>query len=99
MEVSVIIPTLNEAPTIVSAIQSARDFGATEVIVVDGGSQDATLTLAQSQNAICVESTAGRGKQLNAGARQAHSNWLLFLHADAVLPCNGLNYIRNAVDS
>jgi rSAM/selenodomain-associated transferase 2 len=59
--------------------------GAEDVVVVDGGSGDATLSLAQAGGARVVESPRGRGRQLHAGALAAAQDWLLFLHGDTAL--------------
>lgn len=56
-----------------------------QVIIVDGGSRDATLRIADDAGAEIVVSPAGRGTQLATGACHARSPWLLFLHADTVL--------------
>lgn len=85
MRVSVIIPTINEAANIVRSVQSAQSAGAGEVIVVDGGSNDATLTRAAEAGANVVASAPGRGRQQNLGAAQARGDILLFLHADSRL--------------
>ena len=85
---SVVEPCLNEAETIVDvlgALQPLRGRG-TEVIVVDGGSADATATLAKPYVDRVVESTPGRAVQMNAGAAAASGKILLFLHADTRLP-------------
>lgn len=85
--VSVIIPALNEANRIQAVLQqvqfNARDL---EIIVVDGGSQDDTVTLAQQAGATVLASPLGRAQQMNAGARIASGAVLLFLHADTRLP-------------
>ncbi|MDX1687462.1 MAG: TIGR04283 family arsenosugar biosynthesis glycosyltransferase [Candidatus Promineifilaceae bacterium] len=92
---SVVIPTLNEATVIGEQVRRtlALEPGA-EVIVADGGSDDATAALAAQAGAIVVEGRRGRGSQLNAGAAQATGDVLLFLHADTQLPANAFSLLR-----
>ena len=97
--ISVIIPVLNEASTLDAALRRLRDTDAdVEVIVVDGGSDDATIDIAQ-RYAIAVEAPCGRATQMNEGARLARGGTLLFVHADARLPCNWADAVSTAVDS
>jgi rSAM/selenodomain-associated transferase 2 len=83
--ISVIIPVLNEAQQIQGTIASAN-APATEIIVVDGGSTDATVPIAQSQGVTVISSPPGRADQMNAGAKIATGDILVFLHADTRLP-------------
>jgi rSAM/selenodomain-associated transferase 2 len=91
-EISVIIPTLNEAtalPRLLGAL--AQQSGVSlEVIVADGGSTDGTRDLARRAGARVVESPRGRGRQMNAGASAATAGLLLFLHADSLPESNTL---------
>ena len=85
---SIIIPVVNEQETIgecLAALQPLRQHGV-EVIVVDGGSTDATLTLARPLADLTLSAPLGRGSQMNAGARRAQGEYLLFLHSDTALP-------------
>lgn len=86
--ITVIVPTLNAEqylPATLSALVPAAVEGLVrQVIVVDGGSQDATLRIADESGAEVVHSAPGRGVQLAAGAARARHPWLLFLHADTV---------------
>lgn len=87
-ELSIIMPTLNEAVGIVAALQplqALRDRGA-EIIVVDGGSADGTAELAQPWADRILDAPRGRARQMNAGAAVAQGRVLLFLHADTRLP-------------
>ncbi len=81
--VSVVIPALDEAASVERALASVRD--ADEVIVVDGGSQDSTVSRARSAGACVLVSARGRGIQLHHGAERATGDWLVFLHADTAL--------------
>jgi len=81
--ISVIIPTLDaadELPGTLAAVAGAPPIR--EIVVADGGSQDATLAIAQVAAAQVVVAPSGRGSQLAAGAAAATGEWLLFLHAD-----------------
>ena len=88
MRISIVIPVLNEAPLIahtLSALQPWRAAGH-ELIVVDGGSDDATIALSEPVVDRIIRSSRGRSRQMNAGARLAEGEVLLFLHADTFLP-------------
>jgi rSAM/selenodomain-associated transferase 2 len=87
---SIIVPVLNEAEMIaeaLSALAPLRQRGA-EVIVVDGGSHDATIGLARPHADQVLAAARGRATQMNAGATVAGGDVLLFLHADTRLPRN-----------
>ena len=84
MSVSIVIPTWNESETIGLTVQSLRRQQPDEIIVVDGGSTDATVALAQGADRVIV-SAPGRAAQMNAGAAIARAEHLLFLHADCRL--------------
>ncbi|MCA9135515.1 MAG: TIGR04283 family arsenosugar biosynthesis glycosyltransferase [Planctomycetales bacterium] len=97
-DVSVIIPTLNEADHIASAIQSVWRNHAGQVIVCDGGSNDDTVGLSTRLGAGVVVSGPGRGVQLAAGADKAQGRILLFLHADNALSDNCLETLCRAAN-
>ncbi len=87
-QISIIIPTLNEAAGIgatLAALQPLRDRGH-DVIVVDGGSEDGTPELARPLADRVIAAPRGRARQMNAGAAEARGDIVLFLHADTVLP-------------
>ncbi|MHB8667048.1 MAG: TIGR04283 family arsenosugar biosynthesis glycosyltransferase [Burkholderiales bacterium] len=85
---SIIIPTLDEAAHIAATLRSLADLRRRghEIIVADGGSGDATAVLARGLADRIVYSPAGRAEQMNAGARAAAGDVLVFLHADSRLP-------------
>jgi rSAM/selenodomain-associated transferase 2 len=85
---SIVVPALNEAANIVGALERLQPLRARghEVIVVDGGSEDGTVKLAQPLADRVLEAPRGRARQMNAGAEHASGDVLLFLHADTRLP-------------
>ena len=85
-QISVIIPTLNEADYLPRTLSSLREVENVEVIVVDGGSKDGTTEIAERKGYRVLRSPPGRALQMNAGARAASGSILLFLHADTRLP-------------
>ena len=95
MKVSVVIPVINEASAIARSIDLAWKAGADEVIVADGGSSDATVEICQQMRCQVVQSAAGRGIQLHAGAGEATGDVLLFLHADNWLVENAIQQIKS----
>lgn len=90
MKMSIIIPVLNEEETIAVLIpylkQNASSKNITEIIVVDGGSDDNTVKVVKETTAVFISSPKGRAKQMNAGAKQATGDILYFLHADSFPP-------------
>lgn len=96
---SVIVPALNEAEQIertLGELQSLRAQGV-EIIVVDGGSRDDTVVLAEPLADLVLRSDCGRARQLNAGAVHARGDVLLFLHADTRLPDTAVAAVRAAM--
>jgi rSAM/selenodomain-associated transferase 2 len=84
--VSVIVPTLNEESVLGATLRQARQPGVYEIIVVDGGSTDATRAIAADFADRVLSAPQGRAAQMNAGAAHASSDILLFLHADTLVP-------------
>jgi rSAM/selenodomain-associated transferase 2 len=90
LRISIILPVLDEAEGVAAALgalQPLRGRGH-EVIVVDGGSSDATVALARPLADRVLSAPRGRAAQMNAGAQAAQGDALLFLHADTRLPAD-----------
>jgi rSAM/selenodomain-associated transferase 2 len=98
-KISIIIPVLNAASTLeatLSALQPLRRRGH-EVLVVDGGSRDSSVSIARKFADRVLMSGAGRALQMNTGADSSEHPILLFLHADTQLPANADELIHAAL--
>lgn len=98
-KISIIIPVLNEAAAIARTLATAQPASNVEMIVVDGGSQDETVAIAQSLGVKVITSAPGRAQQMNAGAKAATGDVLLFLHGDTLLPPDFATQVRQAFNS
>jgi rSAM/selenodomain-associated transferase 2 len=99
MQISIVIPVVNEAPLIQPFLRHMREraIGA-EIIVADGGSTDGTRDLAQGFCDQLVVTERNRAIQMNAGARAARGDVLWFVHADAEIPWGCLIEIERIMD-
>lgn len=90
--ISVVIPAYNEEAALPLTLRSLfAEPGDYEVIAVDGGSTDRTSEILRGEpRVLVVTAPKGRASQMNAGAKQARGEWLLFLHADTRLPLGAL---------
>lgn len=101
MQVSIIIPTYNEAENIAQLVRYLKSNGShllSEIIVSDGGSRDDTMALAEQEGTIALTSPQkGRAAQMNYGASIAQGDLLYFVHADTIPPKSYLTDITNAI--
>lgn len=84
--ISVVIPTLNEGTNLPRTLETVTGYPGIEVIVVDGGSEDSTLEMADRPEICLLHTSAGKARQMNHGGKRAGGRTLLFLHADTCLP-------------
>ena len=99
LQLSIIVPTLDEAGLIaatLAALAPLRVLGH-EVLVVDGGSRDGTLALCRGRADAAFIAPRGRARQMNAGAARARGDVLLFLHADTLLPVHADALVAEAL--
>jgi len=86
VDISVVIPVLNEEKTIGATLRALMALKPHEVIVVDGGSGDRTCEISTKAGGTVITCAPGRARQMNCGAAQANGDILLFVHADTRLP-------------
>lgn len=101
MKLSIIMPILNEArelPRLLAGLLPLARHGC-EIIIVDGGSEDSSAEIAQVMGFTVLQSTQGRARQMNVGAKHATGDVLLFLHADTQLPEGAVVLIDQALSS
>jgi rSAM/selenodomain-associated transferase 2 len=101
MKLSVVIPAFNEAGEIGACLQALAPLRGRghEVIVADGGSDDGTPAIARALCDRVIAAPRGRASQMNAGARGAGGDALVFLHADTRLPVRADELILDALKS
>ncbi len=99
-KLSIIVPVLDEGEGIAAALDALADLRSlgTEVIVVDGGSRDATIQRARLRADRVIAAQRGRALQMNAGAEKASGDVLLFLHADTHLPADADHLVLNGLE-
>jgi rSAM/selenodomain-associated transferase 2 len=97
MNISVIVPVLNEEKRIAATLRDLQALTPDEIIVIDGGSGDRTCEIASQSGVTVMASERGRARQMNLGARDARGDVLLFLHADTRLPMSAFADIGAAL--
>jgi rSAM/selenodomain-associated transferase 2 len=98
-KLAIIIPVLDEGESIAAALDALADLRAlgAEVIVVDGGSRDATIQRARLRADHVISAPRGRALQMNAGTERASGDVLLFLHVDTRLPADVDHVVLNGL--
>jgi rSAM/selenodomain-associated transferase 2 len=96
-KISIIMPVYNEAKTLRRTLNRLQLSNREELIVVDGGSSDNTVSIASEFTDMVYETGTGRARVMNYGASQASGEILLFLHADCTLPKKAFSIIRETL--
>ena len=100
MRISIIVPVLNEAAILEKFLHQLRDVASdSEIIVVDGKSEDASGSIARELADRVLQAPRGRARQMNAGAQLACGQALWFVHADSEVPQDSLEAINQALSN
>jgi rSAM/selenodomain-associated transferase 2 len=99
VSVSVIIPTWNEESCLAETLLLLRQQQPHQIIVVDGGSTDATCRIAATAADLLLHSPRGRALQMNLGAGRAKGDVLLYLHADCILETGALEQAQRVLQA
>jgi rSAM/selenodomain-associated transferase 2 len=102
MTITVVIPVYNEETILPRRLSHTAALGFDDIVVVDGGSTDRSIPLAQAfcsrvPNAALVSAPRGRARQMNEGVKASRGDVLLFLHADTELPHNARHLVEHAL--
>jgi rSAM/selenodomain-associated transferase 2 len=95
--ISIIIPTRNEADSVGRLLPELLTIPGVELLVVDGGSTDNTVDIAKSYDIQVLSTSPGKATQMNAGAEAAHGDILLFLHSDTKLAPGFVEQVKGAL--
>ncbi|HID36175.1 MAG TPA: glycosyltransferase [Ghiorsea sp.] len=91
---AIVIPVFNEGKVLPAALKSLQELAVDELIFVDGGSVDNTVSLIQDAGFVCLQSEAGRAKQMNFGTQNTTSDIILYLHIDTTLSSSNILSIK-----
>ena len=94
-KISIVIPTYNEASVLKNTLRNVRQHCPHEIIVVDGGSLDQTVSIAKAEGIGVIHSPKGKFIQMNSGAEKATGDVLWFLHADSMVKIEGYQSMQN----
>ena len=99
MKLDVVVPMLDEARDIAAALRALRTGApAAQIVVVDGGSTDQSVAIAGPLCDTIIATSAGRARQMNAGARASHGDAIVFVHADTRVPTDFAQAIAAALE-
>lgn len=99
--VTILVPALNEEQGLPATLAclDALNPPADQILLIDGGSEDATRKIATEGGlAVLLSPKRGRGAQINFGVLQARGDIICVLHADSILPVDAVQEIRKAMD-
>ena len=97
LKISVVIPTLNETLILEDNLRAISSLNPHEIIVVDGGSADSTVSVARRIATLVIASKSGRARQMNIGAKKATGDLLLFMHADNKLTLESFERMKKTM--
>lgn len=97
LSLAIVVPVFNEEAVLPEWIVKAQQWGADELIVVDGGSTDHTCRLLADSHIRWISSILGRAAQMNAGFQECKSDIILFIHSDTIINSSHLLAVKQAM--
>ncbi|MDQ6984454.1 MAG: glycosyltransferase, partial [Ghiorsea sp.] len=91
---AIVIPVFNEVKILPDTLKTLQGLAVEELVFVDGGSTDNTVGLIREAGFVCLQSEAGRAKQMNFGTKNTISNIILYLHIDTTLSSGNISNIK-----
>ncbi|MDX8381892.1 MAG: TIGR04283 family arsenosugar biosynthesis glycosyltransferase [Ghiorsea sp.] len=93
---AIVIPVYNEVKVLPKALKSLQELNVDELVFVDGGSTDGTQQVIEEAGFVCLQSEAGRAKQMNMGSESTISKIILYLHIDTSLSSSDISNIKKS---
>lgn len=93
---AIVIPVFNEAKILPNVLKALKTLSVEELVFVDGGSTDNTVALIREQGFVCLQSEAGRAKQMIVGTQNTKSDIILYLHIDTLISSSNILNIKKA---
>jgi len=99
VSLAIVIPIYNEVKVLPEALKMLQRLNVDELVFVDGGSTDGSQRVIEEAGFICLQSEAGRAKQMNLGSKNTISYIILYLHVDTSISSSNISSIKKSYAS